>query len=142
MRKTEKPTLFTRAVITVIAVVQLALGIVFILFPGQFARTLGLPEAPGWTEWIFGQFGARSLGFAYGMWLVLRDARRHASWIKAMIAVQAIDWVATALALAAGNVTLANVATAPFLPVLFVIVLVWELHRQRATGQPTAYGGR
>lgn len=125
------PTL-SMVTIVLIAVVQLALAIVFIIFPDRFAAMLGLEEAPPWTSWIFAQYGARALGFSYGMWLVLRDARRHVAWIKAMIAVQVIDWIGTVLALAGGHVTLAQVATAPFLPVLFVIVLAGELRRQKA----------
>jgi hypothetical protein len=39
------------------------------------------------------------------------------------------------LALAADKVTLAQVATAPFLPILFVAVLGLELRRQRASGR-------
>lgn len=120
----------SKGVIVLIAIVQLVLGIVFVLFPHSFPNLLGLTPAPGWTDWIFAQFGARALGFAYGMWLVLRDARRHAGWMKAMIAVQAIDWIGTMLALVNDKVSLAQVTTAPFLPILFVIVLSLELRRQ------------
>lgn len=133
MSISDKPSTLTRSTIIVIAAVQLILGVVFIAFPQQFAAALGLQASPGWTDWIFAQFGARALAFAFGMWVVLKDPRRHASWIKAMIGVQVIDWIVTILALAARKVTLANVATAPFLPVLFVIVLALELRRQRNT---------
>lgn len=130
MSQPDKLPAFAVATIALIAVVQLILGIVFIAAPQQFAAVLGLEPAPGWTDWIFSQFGARALGFAFGMWLVLRDPRRHAAWIKAMIAIQALDWIGTVLALAGGKVTLAQVATAPFFPILFIVVLALELRRQ------------
>ena len=130
MNKADRPSIFTIAVIALIAIVQLILGVAFVLAPQQTAAMLGLAPAPGWTDWMFSQFGARALGFAYGMALVLRDARRHAAWIKAMIVVQAIDWIGVMLALVEGKVTLAQVATAPFLPILFIIVLAIELRRQ------------
>jgi hypothetical protein len=129
--------LFTKATIVLIAMVQIALGVIFTLSPGTFPAVMDLPAAPAWTDWIFAQFGARALGFAFGMLLALRDTRRYASWIAAMIGVQAIDWIATILAVTAGKVTLAQVSTAAFLPILFIAVLAAELRRQRASSAAT-----
>lgn len=126
-----QPSLIVRGTITFIAFVQVILGLVFIFAPHAFPQMFGLAPAPGWTDWIFAQFGARALGFAYGMVISLRDLRRHAHWLTAMIIVQVIDWGGTIAALFTGKVALAQVSTAPFLPVLFVIVLAVELHRQR-----------
>jgi len=133
MSSTDRPSRLTQAVIVLIAVVQLILGLIFLFAPQAFPGLLGLVPAPGWTDWMFAQFAARALAFAYGMGLVLRDARRHADWIRAMIGVQIIDWIGTVMALVAGKVTLAQVATAPFLPILFVLVLALELRRQAST---------
>ncbi len=41
-----------------------------------------------------------------------------------MIGIQAIDWLATLVYLAKDDVTLGQVTTAAFVPVLFVITLV------------------
>ncbi|MEZ5158313.1 MAG: hypothetical protein R2687_05720 [Candidatus Nanopelagicales bacterium] len=112
-----KPTLI------VIGTVQLALGVMF-LVPGLFASVMGLPSGPGWTDWMFAMLGARAIGFAFGMFVTSRDPRAHLSWITAMIAVQTIDWVATLAYLATGSVTIAQVTTAAFLPVVFVSILV------------------
>jgi hypothetical protein len=137
VQDTSGPSLFTRATITLIALVQIALGVIFTLSPGMFPAIMGLPAAPAWTDWIFAQFGARALGFAFGMLLALRDTRRYASWIAAMIGVQAIDWIATILAVTAGKVTLAQVSTAALLPILFIAVLGAELRRQRVSSAAT-----
>lgn len=120
---------FTRGVIILIAVVQIILGVVFILSPPTFSGLMGLTQAPAWTDWMFAMLGARALGFAYGMLLAQRDVVRYASWLVAMIVVQALDWIATIAALVAGKVTLAQVSTAPFLPILFVAVLAAALLR-------------
>ena len=81
---------------------------------------------------MFAMLGARALGFAYGMLIAQRDVVRYASWLVAMIIVQALDWVATLVALTAGKVTLAQVSTAPFLPILFVAVMAAALLRGRS----------
>lgn len=130
MGKVSAMDVFYRGVIALIAVVQLVLGIVFVFFPHSFAALLGLVDAPGWTDWIFAQFGARAFGFAYGMYLVFREPQRQVGWIRAMIVVQIIDWIGTMLALAQNKVGLSQLSTAPFLPILFVIVLAAMLRRE------------
>lgn len=111
-----KPTLIF------IGVVQLVLGIVF-LVPGLFATTMGLEEAPEWVNWLFAMLGARALGFAYGMFLASRNPQRHIAWIWAMIGIQAIDWIGTIAYLITGAVTITQVSTAAFLPVVFIVIL-------------------
>jgi hypothetical protein len=117
-----------KAALAVIGVVQLALGVIF-LVPGLFASIIGLETAPEWVDWLLAMFGARALGFAYGMFLAARNPGRHVGWIRAMIGIQAIDWVATLSYLAAGAVTLAQVTTAAFLPVAFIVILWRGLSR-------------
>jgi hypothetical protein len=127
----DAPSRLTQGALILIALVQIILGCIFIAAPGAFPAMLALPAAPAWTDWMFSMLGARALGFAFGMLFALRDLHRHASWLGAMILVQAVDWFGTIFALAANKVTLAQVSTAAFLPVLFIGVLAAELLRQR-----------
>lgn len=53
-----------------------------------------------------------------------RGSTSRSRTIQAMIAVQAIDWVGTMVYLLAGMVTLSQVATASFLPIVFIAGLV------------------
>ena len=106
-----------------IAVVQFALGVAFLFAPQLTSQAFGLSQAPGWTNWLFGMMAARFLGFAYGMALAARDPTKGVHWIKAMIGIQAIDWIVTLYYVSLGAVTLAQVSTASFLPLIFVILL-------------------
>lgn len=121
-----------RYTLAFIGIVQLILALVFIFIPVQFASLLGLAETPAWAQWMFIMFGARALGFAYGMFLAMRDPSQHVAWIRAMIGVQVVDWLGTAFYLLAGSVTLMQVSTAAFLPILFVGVLVARFPRSGA----------
>ena len=114
-----------------IGVVQLVLATIFALAPAPFSALLGLPAAPEWVHWLFAMFSARAFGFGYGMFLAAREPERHRHWLLAMVGVQAIDWVATLFYLMRGAVSLAQVSTAAFLPVIFVGVLVLCYPRQR-----------
>jgi hypothetical protein len=116
-----------------IGIVQVILGLVFIFIPVQFAGLVGLPATPPWALWMFTMFGARALGFAYGMFLAMRDPVQHLAWIRAMIVVQAIDWLGTAYFLLNGSVTLMQVTTAAFLPIIFIVGLVATYPRERAS---------
>lgn len=113
-----------KATLWVIAAVQFALGAVFLAAPELAVHRLGLSVAPGWANWLFGMMAARFLGFGYGMVVAARDLDNARPWIKAMVAIQAIDWLVTLKYLFAGAVTLAQVSTVSFLPVVFIVVLV------------------
>lgn len=107
-----------------IAAVQAVLGLGFLIAPAQTAAVLGFSPAPGWADWLFGMMAARFLAFAYGMGLAARNPAAARPWIGAMVVIQALDWLVTLRFLLAGAVTLAQVSTASFLPVIFVVVLL------------------
>jgi hypothetical protein len=113
-----------KVTLRIIGVVQFVFGVMFILVPGVYASAVGLQVAPRWAYWLFAMMGARFLGFGYGMFVAARSPARHWHWIAAMIPIQAIDWIATLFYLFTGAVTLAQVTTAAFLPILFIVVLV------------------
>ncbi len=124
-----------------IAVVQLGLGLGYLLAPAPFHGLLGLSVAPGWTAWPFAMLGARFLALGFGMILVVRDPFANRGWIQAMIIVQAIDWVMTVGSLLAGTVTLGQVATAPFLPIVFIAGLLIGYPRQATTSAASGAAG-
>lgn len=106
-----------------IAVVQIILGLGYLLAPAPFHASLGLHGLPDWAGWPMGMSGARFLAFGFGMILVFRNPATHRSWIQAMIFVQAIDWLVTMYYVFSGAVTLAQVSTASFLPLIFILAL-------------------
>ncbi len=108
----------------VVGIAQVFFGAAFTFAPAQFSALLGLPAAPQWAYWLFSMFGARAFAFAFGMFLAARDPLKHSRWIVAMIGVQAIDWLGTLYYLANGGVTLSQVSSAPFLPVIFIVLLI------------------
>ena len=120
-----------------IAIAQFGLGLGYLLAPAAFNGLLGLTAAPAWTAWPFAMLGARFLAFGFGMLLVVRDPWANRGWIQAMIAVQALDWIGTMVYVLAGTVTLSQVATASFLPVLFVVGLAAGYPRADRRTQPS-----
>ena len=130
--------LVLRLTIATITAFQVVLGFVFVFFPSQFAALMGLDPAPAWVAWMFAMFTARAWGFAAGMVLALRDPVRHRAWLAIMVGVQAIDWIATVVFLSLNAVTLAQVSTAAFLPVVFIVLILITFPRRTAESEARA----
>lgn len=125
IESTASPATVRRVAVTLksIAIVQIILGVAFLFAPTGTAHLLGLAPAPGWANWLLGMTAARFLGYGFGMLLAARQPQVHRGWIQSMIAVQLTDWILTLVYLARGEVTLAQVSTAAFLPVIWIAVL-------------------
>lgn len=128
--------------LNVIGVFQLILGAAFVVAPTPTASLLNLePSAPSWANWLFAMMGARFLGYAYGMFRAARDPEHSIAWIDTMIVIQTIDWIATMVALSAGDVTLRQVTTAAVAPLFFIGALAyWHPRRKPAAPAPAAPG--
>ncbi len=124
-----------RATLIFIALVQFVLGAAFLLAPQAAVHTLGLSATPDWANWLFGQWAARCIGFGIGMLVAARNLAQAAPWIWAMIVVQALDWGVTLKYLLAGAVTLPQVSTAPFVPILFIVLLLIAMPRAARRAQ-------
>ena len=133
-----------KATVLTIALVQLALGAGYLLAAPAFDGLLGLSQAPAWTNWPLGMLGARYLALGAGMLMVYRDPIAHRSWVAPMVLVQALDWLATIVNLASGSVTLGQVTTASFLPLVFIAGLLVGYPRgdRAATTSPRAAARR
>lgn len=121
----------------VIGIAQIFFGAAFTLAPATFSGMLGLAETPQWAYWMFSMFGARAFGFAYGMFLAARDPMRHVHWIQAMIGVQLIDWLSTMYFVLNGAVTLMQVSSASYLPLIFIVMLVIFYPREKINSLTT-----
>jgi len=118
-----------RGTLITIGVFQLVLGTVFLAAPAATAHLLNLrPPAAPWMNWLFAMMAVRFLGYAYGMFTAAKDPARHRAWITSMIAIQAVDWIATIGYVAAGDLTLRQVTAAAIAPVLFIAAL-WRTRR-------------
>lgn len=117
-----------------IAIVQLVLGIGFLVAPDGMASSLGLAAVPGWANWMFGMMAARFLGYGYGMLMAARAPSLSLPWLRSMVVIQLIDWGVTIKYLLAGAVTLAQVNTASFLPLVFLALLLWAWPRSARGG--------
>lgn len=131
--------LVLRVTLGVIAAFQIGFGALFLFAPAVYPAAVGLDAVPAWAPWMFAMFSARAFGFGVGMILAMRDPLRYRSWIAVMVGVQAIDWIVTMGAVVQGALTVAQVSTAGFMPVIFIVVLILAFPRTApSTSDPTA----
>jgi len=122
--------LILRITLGVIAAFQAGFGLLFLFAPAAYPSLVGLDPVPAWAPWMFALFSARALGFAAGMVVAIRDPYRNRSWIAIMIGVQATDWISTVVAVVQGSLTVAQVSTAGFMPILFIVALALTFPRR------------
>lgn len=79
------------ALLRVVAVIQLALGVAYLVAPGPFLEAIGhtLPEDD--IFYPLGMLAARFLAYGVAFWLIAREPAKHALWITMMIVIQLID---------------------------------------------------
>jgi hypothetical protein len=123
-------TLILRTTLGVVAAFQIGFGALFLIAPNFYGSMVGLAPVPDWAPWMFAMFSARAFGFAAGMIVAIREPERHRAWIAIMIGVQALDWLATMALVINGTLTLPQVSTAAFMPVLFIVSLLVSFPRR------------
>ena len=73
------------------------------------------------------------------MLLVVRDPSANRGWIQAIIAVQALDGIVTVSGTLAGTTALGQGTPAPFMPLLWVVLMLVGYPRgERPTPRATA----
>jgi len=83
-----------------------------------------------------GTAGARFIGYGIGMFAAARAPSRHRVWINTMIAIQAVDFLATLGYLANGVLPAHHFALTLWLPLLWVVLLSWASLRSRTAAEP------
>lgn len=126
-----------RTTLVIVGIFQIFFGVLFLVAPGASASMLKLqPAAPSWANWLFAMMGARFLGYGYGMFAAARSPFERVAWIDTMIAIQAVDWLATLGYLIAGELTIGQVTTAAVAPPLFILALLVFHPRRGAVAVP------
>lgn len=116
-----------------VGIVQIFFGLTFLLAPTMYPKMVNLQQAPEWVSWMLIFTSARMLGFGVGMFVAAQDPLKHKLWIQIMIGLQIIDWTGTILYITSGAVTLAQVTSASFLPLIFIALLAYSYPRSQAS---------
>lgn len=116
-----------KTLLRLIGVVQIVLGLLYLVAPLGFLALLGhsTPEAD--IAYPLGMLAARFLAYGVGMFYIARAPEKHGFWINNMILIQAVDLAVGIFYTATGAVGLALSAFPMFNATLFIILLwLWR----------------
>ncbi len=113
-----------KTLLRLIGIVQLILGIGFLVAPSAFLVLMGLSASVPDNNYMFGMLAARFLAYGVGMFAIARAPEENRFWINNMILIQVIDLAAGLFYTFTGVVNWMNVVFPMFNATVF-IVLLW-----------------
>ncbi|ORW08171.1 hypothetical protein [Mycobacterium kyorinense] len=133
---------FVRVTLIIVGLIQIVNGAMYLAAPAAVTAVLGvLTPAPPWVGFILATAGARFVGYGIGMLAAARSPREHKLWIDTMIAIQALDVIATLWYSANGALPAGHIQAGTALPLLWVVLLGWigvGMHRSPPPRQEQA----
>ena len=116
-----------KVLLRVIGVVQLILGVMYLLMPLRFLAMMGQSVPQADIAYPLGMLAARFLAYGVGMLFIAREPEKNLFWINNMILIQALDLAVGIFYTATGIVELSHSAFPIFNASLFIILLtVWR----------------
>lgn len=112
-----------QGLLIVIGVVQLVLGVGFLLFPSGLMGAMGLSVPAQDVNYMLGMLGARFVAYGLGLFWIARNPEENVFWIYNMLFIQVIDLAVGVVYTANGTVPLAVSAFPMFNATMFIILL-------------------
>lgn len=113
-----------KVLLVVLGVVQLVLGVAYLLFPLEMLRWMGHTLPAPDIEYPLGMLAARFLAYGIGMFVIARAPARHAFWIYNMILIQVID-LAVGIIYTLSNTVPLSVSGFPMFNAALFTILLW-----------------
>ena len=122
-----------KVLLRVIGVVQLVLGVMYLVMPLRFLEMMGQSVPQPDIAYPLGMLAARFLAYGIGMLFIAREPEKHLFWINNMVLIQVLDLAVGIFYTASGIVALSHSAFPMFNASLFIILLT--MWRPKATEQ-------
>ncbi|PRC94048.1 hypothetical protein [Solimicrobium silvestre] len=80
-----------RITLRVIAIIQMLLGLAYLIVPNLFLHQLGHSQPAPDLLYPLGMLAARFLAYGAGFWIISSAPEKHVLWIRLMALIQLID---------------------------------------------------
>lgn len=111
----------------VVGVLQLVLGMAYLLAPGVFTEWMKLSPAPHDANYAYGMLASRFIAYGIGMFVIANDPIHNIFWIKNMILIQVIDLGVGIFYTARGVLSLSSSAFPMFNAILIAgLLFLWR----------------
>ncbi|BCE03724.1 hypothetical protein [Marinicellulosiphila megalodicopiae] len=114
-------------ILKIIAIIQLILGIGYLVLPNQLLAAIGHSEVASDILYPFGMLAARFLVLGVVFWMISKQAANHGLLINAMIGIQILDLLVGIAYTINSNVDLTISAFPMFNAILIIVcLLIWH----------------
>ena len=116
-----------RILLRVVGILQIALGVAYLLAPGALTQWMKLLPAPHDANYAYGMLASRFIAYGIGMFVIAKAPEGNSFWIKNMILVQLIDLGVGVFYTAQGVLALSSSAFPMFNAALIASLLfIWR----------------
>ena len=126
-----------KLVLIAVGLVQITLGIAYLLFPMTFLQWMGHTVPAPDIRYPLGMLAARFLAYGLGMFVIARSPVRHAFWIGNMVLIQLID-LAVGLSCTVSGVVSWHLSAFPMFNAALIACLLWLLFPSRNPASNTS----
>jgi hypothetical protein len=130
-----------RILVKIVAVLQIVLGILYLTAPQWLLNSMGhsIPQAD--INYPLGMLASRFLVVGVVFWIISGDLNKHALWLKAMFAIQAID-LAVGLGYSLTSVVALSISAFPMFNAALIMLLLflWKPEQNKTQDTVTPKG--
>lgn len=113
-----------KAFLMIVGVVQIVLGILYLVFPHEFLRSMGHTIPMDDINYPFGMLAARFLAYGAGMFVIAKAPGEHRFWIANMVFVQLVDLGVGIFYTLNGTITF-GLSGVPMFNAMLIASLLW-----------------
>ncbi len=122
-----------KAFLMIVGVVQIVLGISYLVFPHEFLHSMGHTVPMNDINYPFGMLAARFLAYGAGMFVIAKAPYEHRFWIMNMVFIQIVDLAVGVFYTLNGTVAL-SLSGFPMFNAMLIALLLWAWRpKQRDT---------
>jgi len=118
------PIMKLKIFLVIVGIVQLVLGVAYLLVPQQFLAAMGHSPTAADINYPLGMLAARFLAYGIGLLVMARTPERHAFWIVNMVFIQSVDLAVGMFYTLTGVVPL-KLSAFPMFNATLIAALLW-----------------
>ena len=108
----------------VVGVVQIMLGILYLIFPHELLRLMGHTVPMNDINYPLGMLATRFLAYGAGMFVIAKAPDEHRFWILNMVFIQVVDLAVGIFYTLNGTITL-SLSGFPMFNAMLIATLLW-----------------
>jgi hypothetical protein len=120
-----------KVLLVIVGVVQIVLGMLYLIFPHEFLRSMGHTVPMDDINYPLGMLAARFLAYGVGLFVIVKAPSEHRFWILNMVFIQLIDLAVGIFYTLNGTISL-TLSGFPMFNAILIASLLWIWRPQKS----------